>query len=204
MLNYIFIVMIVIGIVVGAVTGNMEQITLALIDSGKEGIELCIAMLGIVGMWTGIMKIAEKSGVVKSLEKLLSPVISFLFPRIPKNHKARGYIAANMAANMLALGWAATPTGIKAFMEMDKLDKERKKENILDGHEMKKASNKMCMMLIINISSIQLIPMTIIAYRSQYGSENPAAIIIPALITTTISTVVGVMFAKIMERNRKR
>ena len=109
-----------------------------------------------------------------------------------------------MAANMLALGWAATPTGISAFLELDKLEESREKEKGKKPQRIKKASNEMCMMLILNISSIQLIPMTIIAYRSQYGAENPASIIIPAFIATSISTIVAIVFAKIMERRKNK
>ena len=111
MLNYMWGIMIIIGIVVGALTGNMEAISMAIIDSSKEAISLCITMLGIVSMWTGVLKIAEVGGLMAAMSRFLSPVINFLFPRIPKDHLAREYISTNFVANILGLGWAATPAG---------------------------------------------------------------------------------------------
>ncbi len=189
MLNYIWAFMILIGIIVGALNGRMSEITTAALESSKDAVSLCITMLGIMALWTGIMNIAKVSGLIDKLTQKLEPVIGFLFPTIPKGHGAREYISTNMIANILGLGWAATPAGLKA---MEKLKELNKNSHI--------ASDDMCTFLIINISSLQLIPVSIIAYRSQYGSLNPAEIIGPALLATIISTIVGVTFSKIMRR----
>ena len=184
--------MILVGIVYGAVTGNIEAVSNGILDSATEAVTLCIKMLGIIAMWTGIMHIGEKSGLVDSAAKRLSPLIRFLFPRIPDKHPAREYIATNMIANFLGLGWAATPAGLKAMESLRELEEERS-----GGRHSGIASNEMCTFLVVNISSLQLIPVNMIAYRSQYGSVNPAAIVVPALIATTISTVAGIIFCKI-------
>lgn len=189
MLNYMWGIMIIIGIVVGALTGNMEAVSAAIIDSSKEAIALCITMLGIVAMWTGVLKIAEVGGLMAAMSRVLTPVIDFLFPRVPKDHPAREYISTNFVANILGLGWAATPAGLKAMEELQKLNKDKSV-----------ATTDMCTFLIINISSLQLVPMNIIAYRSEYGSVAPTAIIVPAILATLVSTLAGVIYAKIMGR----
>ena len=220
MLNYIWAFMILIGIGYGAFCGNMAEISGGVIDSAKEAVELCITMLGIVGFWTGLMEVAKESGLVDGLTKVLTPVLEFLFPRMPKEHKAFQYISVNFIANILGLGWAATPAGLKAMEELAALEKDRKKDkngqlqdkmhNYENGHNIKQkdikpgiASNEMCIFLIMNISSLQLIPVNIIAYRSQYGSRNPAVIIVPAIIATLISTLTAVIFCKIMDMGKK-
>lgn len=197
MLNYLWAFMLVLGITVGAISGKIDVVSSEFINSSKEAINLCITMLGIMAMWTGIMKIAEKSGLVKTFTKWLTPFIRFLFPDIPKEHIVNEYIASNIIANILGLGWAATPMGLKAMKELADIDKQRH-----GGKETKIASTEMCTFLIINISSLQLIPVNIIAYRSQYGSTNPMSIVLPAIIATSISTIVGVIFAKIMSKNK--
>ena len=193
MINYIWGFMIVIGIIVGARTGRMQDVSVASINSAKEAVTLCITMLGVMSMWTGLMQVAKKSGIIDGLTRFLSPVIHLLFPDIPKEHIANEYICSNMIANILGLGWAATPFGLKAMLELKKLN---------DDSEV--ASTDMCTFLIINISSLQLIPVNIIAYRSQYGSINPADIIGPAIIATTFSTLVGVAFSIVARRLSKR
>lgn len=193
MINYLWGFMIVIGIIVGALTGRMQDVSVASINSAKEAVTLCITMLGVMSMWTGLMQVAKKSGIIDGLTRFLSPVIHLLFPDIPKEHIANEYICSNMIANILGLGWAATPFGLKAMLELKKLN---------DDSEV--ASTDMCTFLIINISSLQLIPVNIIAYRSQYGSINPADIIGPAIIATTFSTLVGVAFSIVARRLSKR
>lgn len=195
MLNYLWAFMVLIGIVYGAVTGNIEAVSNGILDSAVEAVTLCMKMLGIIAMWTGIMHIGEMSGLVDAAARRLSPLIRFLFPRIPDKHPAKEYIATNMIANFLGLGWAATPAGLKAMESLRELSEERS-----GGRHKGIASNEMCTFLVINISSLQLIPVNMIAYRSQYGSVNPAAIVVPALIATTISTVVGIVFCKIKSR----
>lgn len=257
MLNYLWTAMLIIGVVVGAFTGNMQNISNAVVTSAQEAVDLCITMLGIMVMWTGVMKIAEKSGLLEKMTSKFRPVIRFLFPNIPDQHPAGEYIATNCVANILGLGWAATPAGLKAMTELKKLNEERcavaqndetapagekrprqagnaralagntqalagnaqalagnargdggrKKMCKADGNDRRHcgasvASNEMCTFLILNISSLQLIPVSIIAYRSQYGSANPTAIVGPAILATLVSTVVAVVFIKLKDRRR--
>lgn len=151
------------------------------------------------------MKIAERAGLIEGASKKLEPLLTFLFPSIPKDHKAREYISTNMIANFFGLGWAATPAGIKAMEELEKLEDERRKSPVLGKRGVPKgiANTEMCTFLIVNISSLQLIPINIIAYRTQYGSTNPTRIVGAAILATTVSTVVGVIFAWVMERVKK-
>lgn len=194
-MNYLWGLMIIIGVVFAAFNGTLPTVTEAALDSAKEAITLCITMMGVMSFWVGIMRIAEKSGIIDGATKKLRPCISFLFPKIPKEHPANKYIATNMIANVFGLGWAATPAGLKAMEELENINIQKngqKKSHI--------ATKEMCTFLIINISSLQLIPVNIIAYRSQYGSVNPSAIIGPALLATSISTLAAVIFCKIMDK----
>lgn len=208
MLNYIWAAMIILGIIFGAINGNMKEVTEAALDSAGEAVSLCIATAGIMALWVGLMEIAEKSGLILKLTNMLSPFISFMFPKLPKNHKARDYISVNMIANILGLGWACTPAGLKAMEELARLEEERDNREYLpesgkSGQTLCKreraASREMCTFLILNISSLQLIPVNMIAYRQQYGSANPAGIIAPAIIATLISTLAAVIYCKIMD-----
>jgi len=203
MLNKLWAGMILIGICFGAATGHMAEVSQAIIDSAKEAVSLCITMLGVVSVWSGIMKIAEDSGLLQSMEKGLNPVIHFLFPRIPQGHKSLDYITTNFIANILGLGWACTPAGLRAMEELKNLEDDRRKSS-KEASPVGVASNEMCTFLILNISSLQLIPVNMIAYRSQYGSANPTAIIGPAIAATAVSTAVGVLFCKIMDRRKRR
>lgn len=166
MLNYIWAAMIVVGILFGAVNGNMKEITEAALDSAGEAVSLCIAMAGIMAFWVGLMEVAQSSGLIARLTDMLSPFISFMFPGLPKEHRAKGFISMNIIANVLGLGWAATPAGLKAMEELAKLEEER--GNPAYGGSSGKeriASNEMCTFLILNISSLQLIPVNMIAYE---------------------------------------
>lgn len=203
MLNYIWGFMIIIGITVGVFTGRITDVSNASIQSAKEAVTLCITMLGVMSLWTGLMEVAGKAGIIKVLTRAMEPVIRFFFPRIPKEHIVNEYIASNMIANVLGLGWAATPMGLKAMEELAALNNQKntkKSKKLTAKHTSQEtASNEMCTFLILNISSLQLIPVNIIAYRSQYGSVNPTAIIIPAMIATCISTLAAAVFCKIMD-----
>ena len=194
MLNFLWAGMILLGVAYGAAAGRIEDVSNGFIEGGGEAVSLCITMLGIVSLWTGVMEIARKSGLIAGLKKKIAPLIKWLFPDVPPEHPASEYIAINLIANFCGLGWAATPAGLKAMEALAALQDERA------GHHVTKASDAMCAFLIINISSIQLIPVNIIAYRAEYGSVNPAAIIIPGIIATTISTLAGVIFCKIRYR----
>lgn len=189
MLNYLWAFMIIIGVIFGVFTGKIDLVSNAALNSSKEAVTLCITMLGIMSLWTGLMQVAKAAGIIDALTKKMRPLLGFLFPSIPKGHIANEYIAANMIANLLGLGWAATPMGLKAMGELRKLNKESPR-----------ASVDMCTFLIVNISSLELIPINIIAYRSQYGSVKPTAILVSAIIATACSTLTGIAFAKIMGR----
>lgn len=199
MLNKLWGFMILIGLSFGIIKGEVEALSNAAIDSAGEAVSLAITMLGIMALWTGLIEVARHSGLLDTLTHGLSPVLKFLFPRIPENHKVNEYIAANIIANVLGLGWAATPMGLKAMKEFAELERERTgNENVT------KASDEMCTFLVINISSLQLIPVNVIAYRSQYGSVNPAAVVLPGLAATIVSTVVAIIFCRIMCRKGEK
>jgi len=181
--------MIIIGIVIAIFTGNIPAVTNAALESAAAAITLCITLLGIISMWTGLMAIAEKSGLVAGLSKHLTPLLACLFPELPKDSKAMDHISTNFIANVLGLGWAATPAGIKAMQEMQKLNRDKER-----------ASNAMCMFMIINMSSLQLVTVNIIAFRAQYGSANPSEIIAPGIAVTLLTTIVAIVFAKLCEK----
>jgi len=197
MLNFLWAFMILIGIIFAAFTGNLPEITNAALDSSKEAISLCITMMGVMSFWMGLMEIATEAGIIESLTSKLNPVLRFIFPHLPPDHSAMKHISANMIANLLGLGWAATPAGLKAMEELEKLENARRQNN----HPLRRtrgvASNEMCTFLIINISSIQLIPVNVIAYRSQYGSVNPAAIIGAGIVATTVNTLVAIIYCRL-------
>lgn len=238
MLNGIWAGMILLAVIYGAATGHMAEVTNAALDSAGEAISLCITMAGVVALWMGLMEIAAKAGLVEKLTRGIRPFLRFLFPRIPQGHPAQGYIATNIIANVLGLGWACTPAGLKAMEELAKLEAERGNPEYLEAENAerdvrgerdvrhrtagqggrfgkaagedfrhqepagrgRRASNEMCIFLILNISSLQLIPVNMIAYRSQYGSANPTAIIAPAIAATLISTLVAIVYCKIKDR----
>ena len=191
-MNYLWGMMIITGVVYAAFNGTLPEVTEAALSSAKEAVTLSITMMGIMSFWVGIMRIAENAGIIEGATKKLMPVLHFLFPDIPKGHPANQYIATNMIANIFGLGWAATPAGLKAMEALSDLQKEREKTNL---HI---ASKEMCIFLIINISSLQLIPVNMIAYRQQYGSVDAAGIIAPAIIATCISTAAAIIFCKVV------
>ncbi|MDO4313467.1 MAG: nucleoside recognition protein [Eubacteriales bacterium] len=212
MLNYLWAGMIIIGVIYAAFTGRLPEITNAALDSSKEAVTLCITMMGVMSFWVGMMEIATEAGIIKSMSRRMRPVIRFLFPRLPKNHPAVEYITTNIIANILGLGWAATPAGLNAMEELAKLEEERREDaqdikrrnrNRIFAMPRNVASNEMCTFLIINISSLQLIPVNVIAYRSQYGSVNPTAIVGPGIVATAVSTAAAVIFCRMMDRGRK-
>ena len=193
----------------GAIQASKEAVTLCITM-------LCITMLCVMTLWTGVLEIGHRSGLVDQLAGRMGPILTFLFPRLDPDGKARKQISVNVTANILGLGWAATPARLKAMEELKKVEEERRKggaarQKDTPGQEdtagqraaarqAGTASNEMCTFLIINISSLQLIPMNMIVYRSQYGSVNPTAIAGPALAAAFISTVVAVIFCRVMDR----
>lgn len=189
MLNGIWGFFVVGGILTGAFLGRMDLVTQAVIGGGKTAIELAFAMAGVVAVWSGVLKIAEKGGMIDALAGKMTPIMDVLFPSVPRHHKARKYIAANFAANFLGLGWAATPAGLLAMKELQKLNREEKGT----------ASAAMCMFLTVNMTSLQLVTVNILAFRAEYGSQNPAEIVGAGILATIITTIVGTLAAKIVE-----
>ena len=189
MINFIWCGMIVIGIIVGTLTGNIEAVSTAAIEWAETAVELSLGLIGVMALWLGLMKIAEEAGIVRGMGLLMKPIMVKLFPEVPADHPAMGSIVANMAANFFGLGNAATPLGIKAMQELQDLN-ENKDE----------ASNAMVMFLAINTSSATLISSSTIAYRSAAGAANPADIIGPTIVATIVSTAVAIIACKVLEK----
>lgn len=198
-MTYLWSGMILVGIIYGLLTGNLKAVTEAVVSSSRESVNLCISMAGIVGMWTGLMKIAEGSGLIEGLSGKMGPVLRFLFPGLDPDSMAGRYISVNFLSNILGLGWAATPAGLKAMESLAEAEEEKRISGI-QAASSGTATDEMCTFLIINISSLQLIPVNIIAYRVQYGSANPTAVIGPAIAATAVSTGAAVIFCRIMNR----
>lgn len=196
MLNYLWGFMILAGILWGAAGDSLGAVTQGLLNSSGEAVKLCLTMAGIMSFWCGILEVGKRAGLIEYLADKMGPILTFLFPELEKDHPARLPIAVNMVANMLGLGMAATPAGLEAMKLLQKFPGESAD---LGQH---RASNAMCTFLIINISSLQLVPVTMVAYRSQYGSADPAAILGPALIATGCSTLAALVFCKIMDIRR--
>lgn len=196
-MNIIWGMMIVLGIIYASLTGNIKEVTDGIVESSKEAVTLCIAMLGIMAFWSGIMEIAKESGIINSLTDKMRGMLKFFFPNIKEESKANEYIATNFITNMCGLSWAATASGLKAMQELKKIGEDRFNKNNY-------ATDEMCTFLVLNISSLQLIPINIIAYRSQYGSPNPFGIIVPSLIATGITTLVAAVFCKLKTRDKHK
>ncbi len=192
MVNVIWMIMIIIGIIFAMLNGKMGEVNEAILTSADEAISIVIGLTSILIFWLGMMKIAEGAGLLNKLSALLSPAVKKLFPEIPANHPAMGYILANFSANLFGLGNAATPLGIKAMKEMKKLSQSDK------------ASNSMITFLVINTSSITLIPTTVIGIRLQYGSTNPTEIVGVTLIATVITTISALIVDWIFRQKRRR
>lgn len=187
MMNYLWGGMLLLGVIYGAFAGTLDGVTEAIINSAKEAVNLVIAIAGITAFWTGIMKIAEQTGLVEKLARRIQPLLRFYFPELKNQEKANYYISLNFLSNFLGLSHASTSSGLLAFQELDRLN----------GYSTI-ASKSMCTFLIINVSSLQLLPINMIAYRAQYGSPNPAAIVGPAIFATGMSTLAAVIFCRIM------
>ena len=210
MLNYIWAGMILLGVIYGVCTGQMSALTGGALDSAREAVSLCITMAGVMALWMGLMEIAQESGMIAKMTKGIRPFLKFMVPRLPEDHPEGEYITTNLIANVLGLGWACTPAGLKAMEQLAELEKQRAgqgtekgrqgSEDRRYGAEATVASNEMCTFLILNISSLQLIPVNMIAYRSQYGSANPAVIIAPALVATLFSTIIAIIYCKWKDR----
>lgn len=189
MLNYIWMGLLLLGFIIGIFNGRIDEVTKAAMDSAQSAVTVCIGLLGVMCLWTGLMKIAEKSGIVTGIGRLVRPVMMFLFPELPKGHPAQGAIVMNLVANFLGLGNAATPLGIKAMSELQDLNNDKKT-----------ATDSMCMFLVLNTAAIQLIPANIIALRTAEGSKKPAEIIVCIWIASVCATIMGVLAAKLLAR----
>ncbi|MCR2044237.1 nucleoside recognition domain-containing protein [Anaerosalibacter massiliensis] len=188
MLNTIWFLLISIGIIYSIFNGTLVEINNVILQEAQEGVMFCISIIGIMSFWLGIMNIAEESGLLKKLSLGLRPIIRFLFPEIPKDHPAERWIIMNLIANMFGVGNGATAFGLKAMKEMNSLNRNKKR-----------ATNAMCMFLVINMSSVQLVPLTVLKIRYDYGSVNPSEIVGPGIIATSISTIVGILAVKFLE-----
>ena len=189
MINYIWFVMVFFGVLIGLFTGNGEVISKSIINSADSTVNMIIGLVGLMCFWCGVMKVAEKSGLTNKLAKVLKPILKLIFKEAAKDEKALGAIVMNITANMMGLGNAATPFGIKAMQEMDRLNKEKGV-----------ASNDMSLFLVLNAACIQFIPSTVISIRAASGSDNPGAIILPALLASTVAAITGVFLCKILQR----
>lgn len=189
MVNYIWFIILSFGILIGILTGRGEIISKAIICSANSTVELVIKLVGIMSLWCGIMKIAEKSGLTNKLAKILRPVLKLVLKKAGNDEKSLGCIVMNITANMMGLSNAATPFGIKAMENMQELND--KKDT---------ASDDMAIFLVLNAACIQLVPTTVISIRAAAGSNSPGDIIIPAMITTGIAAIIGVISCKILQR----
>jgi spore maturation protein A len=189
MLNYIWLGMIILAVVLGGINGKMEDVTKSAIDSAAASVTIAIGLIGIMALWLGIMKIAEDSGLMSLVARMIAPIMRRLFPDVPPDHPAMASMILNIAANMLGLNNAATPLGLKAMEDLEKL-------NSHPGI----ATNAMCTFLTINTAGIQLIPATMISIMASAGSREPTAIIGTTLAASILAVVVGVTAAKVLER----
>lgn len=181
--------MIVFSLIVSIILGNVEATIKTLFESTNDAIKLCVGISGVLCLWSGFMKIAEESGFVKYISKLLKPLIKVLFPEESSDSQISGYIGLNMASNILGIGNVATPIGIRA---MEKLQEKNTNKETL--------SNSMLMFLVLNTASIQIIPMTVIALRSNCGSQNPTSIVIPTIVSSVIAVIIGIIIVKIIQK----
>ena len=186
MLNIVWPIFIIISFYFAIFSGNLENLNNSIFESTKEAVNLSISLLGTLCLWSGIMEIASKTTLTEKLTKLLKPILKFLFPNL-KNPKIHKEISMNMIANILGLGNAATPLGLKA---MDSMQKENKKKDTL--------SDSMMMFIVVNTASIQIIPTTVIAIRNSLGSTSPTSIIFPTWVATIIAAIFGIFVAKIL------
>ena len=193
MIRYIWAGMIIIGAVMGIATGNAQAVSEAALNGAKEASQLCFTMVGVYVLWMGIMQIGEDSGLIKSVAKMAKKPISMLFKGVKKNTEAIAYITMNLTANMLGMGNAATPFGLKAMEELQK-----------QNDTPHTPTHDMCTFIILNTASVQLLPLSIIALRSAAGSLSAYDIVFPAFLATLATAVIGVAFAKITAGVSKR
>lgn len=187
MLNIIWPIFIIISFIYAIFSGNIEKLNSAIFESAEETVNLCITFLGTICLWNGIMNIAVNTSLIKKLTKFLNPMINFIFPEMKNNKKIKQEISMNVVANILGLGNASTPLGLKAMESMQKENKDKKKLN-----------NSMAMFILINTASLQIIPTTVIAIRSSLGSKNPTQIIMAVWISTIVAFITAIISGKIL------
>lgn len=192
MVSYIWLFLTAIGIIFSLLSGNINVINNSILTNANKALDLILELLPIIVLWTGILKIAEKSGLLNKFANLLRPLLSKLFPSVPKDNKALGYIASNIAANMMGLGSAATPAGLKAISELQKINSEKDK-----------ASTPMVTFLVLNTAGVTIIPTTILALRTAYNSLNPTEIVLPAILATASSCIAGVTLDYIIRKRKQ-
>lgn len=188
-MNYIWAGLIIISFITSIFTGNVNALTAAIFEGAKNAVTVALYLIGVMAFWLGIMKIAEKCGIIEFLSKLLEPVMKKIFPELKRNPKANGLITMNIAANAIGLTNAATPIGLKAMEELQK-----------DNPQKDTASNPMCTFLAMNTAGFQLIPATVIAILAAAGSANPTEIILPTLIVTTTTFIIAIFISKLLQR----
>ena len=191
-MNYIWFLIILVAIVSAAITGRVDEMVNAIWSGAQKSIEIAIYLAGIMAFWLGIMKIAEKSGLVMAIAKLITPLAKKLFPDVPDKNPVIGDIAMNFTANAFGLSNAATPIGIKAMEELQKINKDKKS-----------ASNDMCTLLAMNTAGFQLVPTTVIAVLAASGSKNPTESVLPTLVVTSIAFVSALIIVKLLEKFSK-
>lgn len=188
-MNFVWLLLIVLAVLTAGVTHHMADVSSAAFSSAKAAVEFSIGLIGVMALFLGLMKIAEAAGLVQALAKAMRPLFKWLFPDVPDDHPALGAIALNMGANMLGLGDAATPMGLKAMQELQQVNQDQAS-----------ASDAMVIFLALNSSSVQLIPAMMIGLRASAASAHPSEIILPTLVATTCSTVVAVTAAKVFSK----
>ncbi|MET3504534.1 nucleoside recognition domain-containing protein [Halalkalibacter oceani] len=193
MINKIWVAMLVIGIGFAAVNGRMAEVNEAIFAGAKDAVTICLGLISILVFWLGLMKIAQVAGLLRALSRIMSPIASRLFPEVPRDHPAMGYILSNMTANLFGLGNAATPMGIKAMEQLKLLNQNRTE-----------ASRSMITLLAINTASITLIPTTVISIRMSYGSVSPTEIVGTTLLATTCSTIGAILIDRYFYHRRMR
>jgi spore maturation protein A len=193
LIDFIWLLLFCVGIVTAMFTGKMDSVSKAVLDGAEIGVELSIGLISVIAFWLGIMNIAEKAGIVRWLADRLKPVGRFLYPSVPEDHPAMGSILMNMSANILGVGNAATPLGLKAMQELQTLNDDKDT-----------ASDAMCTLLAINTAGITLIPTTVIAFRMQFGSANPTSIVGTTILATAMGTVGAVVLDRLFRRWSRR
>jgi spore maturation protein A len=188
-LNYIWLGLVILAVILGGINGKIEAVTKGAIDSAGNSVTIAIGLIGVMALWLGIMKIAEDAGLIKLLAKLIAPVMRWLFPDVPRDHPAMGSMLMNISANMLGLNNAATPLGLKAMEDLESLNP---KPGV--------ATNAMCTFLTVNTAGVQLIPASMVSLMASAGSTDPTAIIGTTFAATAISLVFGLLAVKMLEK----